>query len=337
MNDRDLLLMARTLFGELSLSMDEGRAQDLSRDASSLRQRISSVSARLAFDHLPGDFRLVLQSERFPPPSPPTAGEYAEAAALPKDGDVTQLDLVGAAEAVRRGDVSSRELVSACVARIERLQPRLNCFIEVEAEAALAAADRADAERVRGGAKGRLHGVPLAHKDMFYRSGVRCTCGSTIRKNFRADTTATVLSRLDAEGAITLGALNMVQFAAGGTGHNGTFGDCRNPWNTDYSPGGSSSGSGTAVAARLVYGSLGSDTGGSVRLPAAMCGVVGLKPTRGRISCHGIMPRSWTTDVVGPLTRTARDCARLLTVLAGPDPMDPDCADIPTADYEAPL
>lgn len=337
MNDRDLLLVARTLFGKLSLPMEEGRAQELSRDVSTLCQRISAVTARLEFDDLPGEFRRLLQSETAPPQSSSTAEAHAEAAAppLPGDDDPAQLDLVAAVEATRTGLISSRELVSACLARISRLQAKLNCFIEIDSDAALAAADCADAERARGNATGRLHGVPLAHKDMFYRQGTGCSCGSRIRQAFRADTTATVLSRLDAQGAVTIGALNMVQFAAGATGHNRAFGDCRNPWNTDYSPGGSSSGSGSAVAARLVYGALGSDTGGSVRLPAAMCGVVGLKPTRGRISCHGAMPRSWTTDVVGTLTRTARDCARLLTVLAGPDPMDPDCANVPVADYEA--
>ena len=331
MNDKELLRLARAAFGDLALPMDERRAQELAQDALSLRERISRVSGRLGFDDLPGDFRRALRTE---PPAPAgSADERIPAPALP--GDPGQLDLVDAAQAVRSGAMSSRELVCACLARIERLQPRLNCFVEVRAEAALAAAERADAERARGRAKGRLHGVPLAHKDMFYREGERSTCGARIRGDFRAGTTATVLSRLDAEGAITLGTLNMVQFAAGGTGHNSFLGDCRNPWHPEYSPGGSSSGSGSAVAARLVHGALGSDTGGSVRLPAAMCGVVGLKPTRGRISCHGIMPRSWTTDVVGPLARTARDCARLLAVLAGPDPMDPDCADAPVADYEA--
>lgn len=334
MNDRDLLRVVRAAFGELSLPMHERRAQELAQDALSLRERIARVSGRLGFDDLPGDFQRELRAGPLAP-SAAFAGPEAAAAAPPATGDVALLDLVGAAEAVRSGAVSSRELVCACLARIERLQPRLNCFIEIHAEAALAAADRADAERARGGATGRLHGVPLAHKDMFYREGARSTCGSRIRDDFRADTTATVLSRLDAQGAITLGTLNMVQFAAGGTGHNSAFGDCRNPWNSEYSPGGSSSGSGSAVAARLVYGALGSDTGGSVRLPAALCGVVGLKPTRGRVSCHAIMPRSWTADVVGPLARTARDCARLLGVLAGPDPMDPDCADVPVADYEA--
>lgn len=184
---------------------------------------------------------------------------------------------------------------------------------------------------------GSLHGVPLAHKDMFYRAGKICTCGSEIRRHWRPDYTATLIERLEGAGALQVGTLNMIEFAAGSTGHNEHYGDCFNPWNIDYSPGASSSGSGSAVAARLVYGAMGSDTGGSVRLPAMQCGLVGLKPGYGRISRHGAMPRSYATDSMGPLTRTVQDCARMTSVIAGYDPMDGLTAQVEVADYEGKL
>ena len=176
-----------------------------------------------------------------------------------------------------------------------------------------------------GRAIGPLHGVPLAHKDMFYRAGEVCTCGSKIRADFVPDHTATVLTRLDAAGGIELGRLNMAEFAMGPTGHNEHFGRCRNPWNPDYITGGSSSGSGAAVAAGLAFGALGSDTGGSVRLPAAACGVVGIKPTLGRVSRYGTMPLSHSLDCIGVLARTVGDCARLLSVIAGADEQATAC------------
>lgn len=233
--------------------------------------------------------------------------------------DPATLDLCAAAAAVADRRLSSQELTRACLDRIARLDPHLNAFIEVEAEAALAAARQADAAVAAGRPLGPLHGVPLAHKDMFYRAGRPCTCGSGIRRGFVPGTTAEVIRRLEAAGAITLGTLNMAELAIGPTGHNVHFGRCRNPWNGDFITGGSSCGSGAAVAARLVYGALGSDTGGSIRLPAAMCGVVGLKPTQGLVSQTGIMGLSQSLDCVGPLARSARDVARLLTVIAGPD------------------
>jgi aspartyl-tRNA(Asn)/glutamyl-tRNA(Gln) amidotransferase subunit A len=184
---------------------------------------------------------------------------------------------------------------------------------------------------------GPLHGVPLAHKDMFYRAGKVSTCGSHIRKEFRPSRTATVINRLDGAGAITVAVLNMAEFAQNGTGHNDHFGHCRNPWDPDYCPGGSSSGSGAAVAARLIYGALGSDTGGSIRVPASMCGVTGIKPTQTRVSRYGAMPLSFSTDNVGPLCRTARDCALILGAIAGHDPADPTSSKEPVPDYEAGL
>ncbi|MFL6574771.1 MAG: amidase [Burkholderiales bacterium] len=196
--------------------------------------------------------------------------------------------------------VPPRELLQACRARIEQWQPRINAFIEVD-------------ENPRGG------GVPLAHKDMFYRAGRVSSCGSKIRRDWVANETSVALERLDAAGFADLGRLNMSEFAYGPTGHNEHFGDCKNPWNPDYITGGSSSGSGAAVAARLVFGALGSDTGGSVRLPAAACGITGLKTTWGRVPLRGALPLSPSLDTIGPLARSAEDCAILLQAIAGDD------------------
>jgi aspartyl-tRNA(Asn)/glutamyl-tRNA(Gln) amidotransferase subunit A len=253
------------------------------------------------------------------------------------DVDLLDLDLVGAAEAIRTRQASSVEVTSACIRQVERLQPTLNCFISVEPDEALAAARRADDEIGRGVVRGPLHGVPLAHKDMLYRAGRVSTCGSKIRKDFTPGYTATVHARLDAAGAVNLGTLNMSEFAFGPTGHNAHWGHCRNPWNPEHITGGSSSGSGSAVAGRLVYGALGSDTGGSVRLPAGICGLAGLKPTQARVSRYGVMPLSFSLDQVGPLARSVRDCARLLSVIAGFDPQDPTSSTIPIEDYESRL
>jgi len=242
--------------------------------------------------------------------------------------------LTNTAAAIAARNVSALEVTEAALTRIAMRQPKLNAFVRIDAAGALAAAKAADQALAAGQSAGPLHGVPLAHKDMFYRPGVPVTCGSSIRRNFEPDVLATVLARLDAAGAITIGALNMSEFANGPTGHNVHFGPTRNPWNTGHITGGSSSGSGTAVAGRLVCGSLGSDTGGSIRLPAGMCGVYGMKPTQGRVSRYGAMGLSFSLDNIGSLARTARDCARLLTVVAGADPNDPTAAPVPVDDYE---
>jgi aspartyl-tRNA(Asn)/glutamyl-tRNA(Gln) amidotransferase subunit A len=248
--------------------------------------------------------------------------------------DPTALTLREAATAIAQGQLHAEALVEACLDRVERLQPVLNCFISVTAEQARKRAREADAAIKVGRPLGPLHGVPLAHKDMFYRAGEVCTCGSKIRRDFVPDHTATVLTRLDAAGAIEIGHLNMAEFAMGPTGHNEHYGRCRNPWNPDHITGGSSSGSGAAVAAGLVFGALGSDTGGSVRLPAAACGVVGIKPTLGRVSRYGTMPLSHSLDCIGVLARSVGDCARLLTLIAGPDAQDGASSARPLPDYE---
>ena len=251
--------------------------------------------------------------------------------------EVHTMSLTALAGALAARELSAVEVMEAAVARAERLQLVLNCFISLEAERALDDAAAADAALARGDAPGPLHGVPIAHKDMFYRAGRVSTCGSRILRDFVADHDSTALARLRKAGAITLGGLNMAEFATGPTGHNEHWGDCRNPWNPDHISGGSSSGSGAAVGGRIAFGALGSDTGGSVRLPAACCGIVGLKPSEGLISRHGIMELSQTMDTVGPLCRTVRDAARMTRVMAGHDPRDPASVPRTVPDYEAGL
>ena len=248
--------------------------------------------------------------------------------------DPTGLTLREAADAVAQGRLHAEALLEACLDRIARLQPVLNCFIRVLASSAREHAREADRAVKAGRRLGRLHGVPLAHKDMFYRAGEICTCGSKIRADFVPDHTATVLTRLDGAGGIEAGRLNMAEFAMGPTGHNDHYGRCRNPWNPDYITGGSSSGSGAAVAAGLAFGALGSDTGGSVRLPAAACGVVGIKPTLGRVSRYGTMPLSHSLDTIGVLARSVGDCARLLAVIAGHDSRDGTSSPRAVPDFE---
>ena len=236
--------------------------------------------------------------------------------------DFADSDLATLVGLIRHKKVSAVEAAKDCLQRIEAWQPRINAFIEVEHTEALRAAEELDRSLAQGNVKGPLHGVPLAHKDMFYRKGLVCSCGSKIRQNWVPDHDSTVMSRLTAAGSVTVGRLNMSEFAAHPTGDNTFFGAARNPWNTDYITGGSSSGSGAAVAARLVPAALGSDTGGSIRIPAAFNGVTGLMPTYGRISRYGAMPRGWSLDHIGPLARSAADCALLLEVIAGHDAND---------------
>jgi aspartyl-tRNA(Asn)/glutamyl-tRNA(Gln) amidotransferase subunit A len=245
------------------------------------------------------------------------------------------MSLTAVASAIADKRISSREVTQSCLDRVAKWQPHLNAFIAIEAEEALQAADAADAALAKGGSRGRLHGVPLAHKDMYYEAGRIVTCGSRIRRDFIATTTSTALQRLKNAGAIRLGSLQMAEFAYGPTGHNAHFGPVHNPFALEHITGGSSSGSGSAVAARLTFAALGSDTGGSIRMPAHFCGVTGLKTTVGRISRAGAMPLSQSLDTVGPLARTAEDCAVLLRLMAGADPADPTASTLPVPDYAA--
>ena len=245
------------------------------------------------------------------------------------------MSLVAVAKAIAGKKFSSREVTQSCLDRIAQWQPRVNAFMALEAEAALKAAYEADAALAKGQNRGALHGVPLAHKDMYYDAGKVVTCGSKIRRDFVATTTSTALQRLKDAGTVRLGSLQMVEFAYGPTGHNYHHGAVHNPWKSGHITGGSSSGSGSAVAARLTFAALGSDTGGSIRMPAHFCGVTGLKVTWGRVSRAGAMPLSQSLDTVGPLARTVEDCALLLGLMAGPDPEDPTASTAPVGDYMA--
>jgi aspartyl-tRNA(Asn)/glutamyl-tRNA(Gln) amidotransferase subunit A len=245
------------------------------------------------------------------------------------------MTLTAVAQAIAEKKVSSHEVTRACLHRIAQWQPHLNAFMAVEAEEALEAADAADAALAKGGVRGPLHGVPLAHKDMYYEAGKVVTCGSLIRRDYVATTTSTALQRLKDAGQIRLGSLQMAEFAYGPTGHNSHYGPVHNPFVLDHITGGSSSGSGSAVGARLTFAALGSDTGGSIRNPANFCGVTGLKTTCGLVSRAGAMPLSQSFDTVGPLARTAEDCALLLGLLAGADPEDPTTIGGAVPDYMA--
>lgn len=233
------------------------------------------------------------------------------------------------AAAIRERKLSSVEATTARLERIAAWQPHINAFVRIEADEALELAKGADAALARGEVKGPLHGVPLAHKDMYYSKGKVAACGARIREGWIAPATATAVERLEAAGSFRLGALHMVEFAYGPTGHNPYLGHAHNPWNVERITGGSSSGSGAAVAARLVAAALGSDTGGSIRLPAHFCGISGFKPTTGRVSRANAMPLSFSLDTVGPLAQTAADCALIMEAIAGPDPLDPMTAGAP--------
>jgi len=243
--------------------------------------------------------------------------------------------LAETAELIASGEIGAVEVVTACLNRIESRNPELACFRDVEAAAALQAAASADILRAGGGRLGPLHGIPLAHKDIFFRAGKTVTAGSPILKEFRPDYSSTLINRLDRAGAITVGTLQSAEFAMSPTGYNAHIKPVRNPWNPQFAPGGSSMGSGAAVAAGMVQGSLGTDTGGSVRHPAAVCGVTGLKPSQHRVSCHGMFPLAQSLDCPGVLARSARDVARILGVIAGHDPEDPASSMREVPDYEA--
>jgi aspartyl-tRNA(Asn)/glutamyl-tRNA(Gln) amidotransferase subunit A len=249
--------------------------------------------------------------------------------------ELALMSLTAIAKAIAGKRVSAREATQSCLDRTAQWNPRLNAFMAIEADEALKAADAADAALANGHSSGALHGVPLAHKDMYYEAGKISTCGSKIRRDFVATTTSTALQRIKDAGTIRLGTLQMAEFAYGPTGHNAHYGAVHNPWHVDHITGGSSSGSGSAVAARLTFAALGSDTGGSVRMPSHFCGVTGLKTTVGRVSRAGAMPLSQSLDTVGPLARSAEDCALLMGLMAGADPEDLTAVNLPVPDYMA--
>jgi aspartyl-tRNA(Asn)/glutamyl-tRNA(Gln) amidotransferase subunit A len=240
------------------------------------------------------------------------------------------------AAGLRAKKFSSVELVRAYLQRIEASQPTLNAFVSIIAEQALEAAVAADGD-IAAGRGGPLAGVPIAHKDLFCTAGVRTTCGSRMLDNFVSPYDATVVAKLKAAGAITLGKLNMDEFAMGSSNETSYYGPVRNPWNTDFVPGGSSGGSAAAVAARLVPGATATDTGGSIRQPAALCGITGIKPTYGRVSRYGMIAFASSLDQGGVLTTSAQDAALMLREMAGFDPKDSTSVDTPVPDYVAAL
>jgi len=249
--------------------------------------------------------------------------------------DLIQLDLSAASELIQKRTVSPVELTQACLAQIQRLNPQLNAFITVTAESAMEAARKAEAEITHGAWKGPLHGIPLAIKDLVETAGVRTTAASAVLKDYIPQHDATIVQRLQAAGAVLLGKLNLHEFAYGGSAIISHFGVTRNPWNTANITGGSSSGSAAAVAAGLCYGAIGTDTAGSIRLPAALCGIVGLKPTYGLVSTRGVIPLSWSHDHVGPMTRSVTDAALMLQVIASYDALDIYSQKFPAVHYPA--
>lgn len=241
--------------------------------------------------------------------------------------------LADISQALRIGDVTSESLTAMALDKAASLQPKLNAFIEIWGDHALEQARACDRELSAGSWRGPLHGVPLAHKDCFEHIGRAMTVGSQATPAMLPDRNATVIERLNQAGAVDIGALNLSEMVAGPTGQNPYFGDCCNALDTARISGGSSSGSAVAVASGVVFGSLGSDTGGSIRLPAAMNGLVGLKPTYGRVSRTGCFPRAFSLDCVGPLARSAQDCAYILQAIAGQDGRDPSTLAASVPDY----
>ncbi|EQM70923.1 Asp-tRNA(Asn)/Glu-tRNA(Gln) amidotransferase subunit GatA [Pseudomonas tohonis] len=247
-----------------------------------------------------------------------------------------QLTLAEIARALAAKEFSSEELSGALLARIQALDPQLNSFVTVTADQALEQARAADARRAAG-ENGALLGAPIAHKDLFCTQGVRTSCGSKMLDNFTAPYDATVVEKLKAAGTVSLGKLNMDEFAMGSASESSYYGAVKNPWALDRVPGGSSGGSAAAVAARLVPGTTGTDTGGSIRQPAAFTNLTGIKPTYGRVSRWGMIAYASSLDQAGPLARTAEDCALLLGAMAGFDPKDSTSVDAPLDDYLAAL
>lgn len=247
--------------------------------------------------------------------------------------DPTGFTCAQASAAVRARALSPRELTRACLARIHKLNPAVNAFITVTETEALAQAAELEAELERGKWRGPLHGIPIALKDLIDTAGIRTTAASAVFAERVPAVDAEVVRRLKNAGAILLGKLNLHEFAYGGTSGVTHFGPVRNPWNLEFSPGGSSGGSAAAVAANMCFGAVGTDTAASIRTPASCCGIVGMKPTYGRVSTRGVIPLSWSLDHVGPMCRTVEDAALMLEAMAGFDPEDATTLDLPVPHY----
>ncbi|MCD8516701.1 MAG: aspartyl/glutamyl-tRNA amidotransferase subunit A [Burkholderiaceae bacterium] len=247
--------------------------------------------------------------------------------------NIVELGLAEAARLVKKREVSPVELVKSSLQQIDQVDGKLAAYISVFNEQAVAVAKASEAMLMAGHDLGSLHGVPIALKDNIAVKGTRTTAGSKILADWFPDHDATVTQRLRNSGAIILGKCNMHEFAWGGTSHNPHYGAVRNPWDTSRFPAGSSGGSGAAVAAQTCFGALGTDTGGSIRLPSAVNGIVGLRPTYGRVSNHGIIPLAWSMDTAGPMTRRVEDAAIMLNAIAGHDPKDGSTAAVQVDDY----
>ena len=240
-------------------------------------------------------------------------------------------------EKLKKKEISSVELTESTLERITDVDEKIHSYITVCRESALAEAKKADSQRRRKGPHSPLLGIPIAIKDLFLTQGILTTCASKILRNFVPPYDATVVKKLKEAGAVTLGKTNMDEFAMGSSNENSAYGITRNPWNLDCVPGGSSGGSAAAVAADECIASLGTDTGGSIRLPAACCGIVGLKPTYGRVSRFGIIAFASSLDQVGPMTKDVTDCALMLEAVAGYDPSDSTSLDSPVSSYTSSL
>ena len=251
--------------------------------------------------------------------------------------ELSYLSITEASSGLRRKEFSPVELAQACLKRIESIDGNLHSFITVTADLALEHARKAEQDLRAGTDKGPLHGIPIALKDLYAIKGIRTTCHSAVLQDWVPDHDATAARKLADAGTVLLGKLGMHEFAFGGPSVDAPFPAVRNPWNTAHIPGGSSSGSGAALSAGLCLGSLGSDTGGSIRTPSSHCGVVGMKPTYGRVSRRGVVPLSWSLDHAGPMARSVEDCAILLQAITGYDPNDPASANVPVPDFRAAL
>src|SRR5580704_5098251 len=250
--------------------------------------------------------------------------------------DLIKLTIAEAQAKLRKREITARELTRACLNRIAAVEPKLNAFITVTEREALEQADAADSRLAQGDAP-PLCGIPLGIKDIYATKGVRTTCASKFLENFVPTYDATVIARLRAEGAVFVGKANLDEFAMGSSTENSAIGPTLNPYDLERVAGGSSGGSAAAVAADECLGSLGTDTGGSIREPAAFCGVVGIKPTYSRVSRFGVIAYASSLDQVGPFAKTVRDAAILLRSLAGGDPADSTCSTRPVPDYEQAL
>lgn len=252
---------------------------------------------------------------------------------------LTKLSIIQAVNLLKIGELSPTELINAHIQRIEQLNPKLNCFITFTPDIAIAKAKSIEKRYVdyrknkSSDSLPSLLGIPVAYKDIFETRGIRTTAGSRVFENFIPKKNSTVVSLLEKAGAISLGKLNMHELALGVTNVNPNFGACKNPWKITHISGGSSGGSAAAVAAGLIMGSTGTDTGGSIRIPASLSGVVGLKPTFGRVSLYGVMPLSWSLDHAGPVARQVADTALLLSAIAHYDPQDPFSVPVPADNY----